>query len=259
MRHCYVVRVFTDGESGGNALGVIPDSVDLTTEAMQGIASKLGFSESVFMSWPAGGMPALRIFTPTMELPFAGHPVVGAAWVLNSLGPGADQMSVQIGEVGVRMENGACWVTAPDVDRPIMEVPAEDLGELGVQAQRAWRAIMPMDYLVAELPDAHAVDSVDPLLAAVKEACHGLYVFAQGQPTRSRFFCPAQGIDEDPATGSAAVALAAVLRSEGESSGRREIIQGPSESLSRVTVSWDESRVELAGTVVKDEVRLLDV
>ena len=258
MRHCYVVRVFTDGQSGGNALGVVPDSVELSTKNMQGIATELGFSETVFISWPADGMPALRIFTPAVELPFADHPLVGTAWVLNSMGPGADRMSLQIGEVGIRMKEDLCWITPPDADRPITVVAPEDVGKLAITADRAWRAVMPMDFLVAELADGDAIDSVNPDLAAVKVACDGLYVFAKGEPMRSRFFCPALGIDEDPATGSAAVALAAVHRFEGQDTGRLEIMQGQPESLSRVMVTWDGLSVELGGTVVHDEVRFLE-
>lgn len=258
MRSCYVVRVFTDGQSGGNALGVIPDSVDLSSEAMQGIAAELGFSETVFLSWPASGPPALRIFTPAVELPFAGHPLVGTAWILNSIGPGVDLMSIEIGEVGIRMDNGTCWVGPPERDQPVTEISADDLSRLAVEAVRAWRVVMPMDFLLAEL-DGAAIDKADPDLAVVGDSCDGLYVFARGEPVRARFFAPALGIGEDPATGSAAVALVAVLRAEGQDSGRLEILQGLSGSLSRVMVNWDGSRVELGGTVVHDEVRLLEV
>jgi PhzF family phenazine biosynthesis protein len=258
MRHCYVVRVFTDGQSGGNPLGVIPGSVEPSTEAMQGIATKLGFSETVFVDWTAVGPPALRIFTPAVELPFAGHPLVGTAWVLNSMGPGVDRMSIPIGEVGIRMDNGTCWVGPPETDQPVSAVSQDEVTKLGVTVERAWRAEMPMDFLLAELADGEAIDLADPDIAAVRDACDGFYVFTRREPVRARFFAPRLGIDEDPATGSAAVALAAVLRAEGQASGRLDILQGPPGSLSRVMVTWDGLRVELGGTVVHDEVRLLE-
>ncbi len=258
MRHCYVVRVFTDGQSGGNALGVIPDSVELSSEAMQGIATKLGFSETVFIDWTAAGPPVLRIFTPTVELPFAGHPLVGTAWVLNSMGPGVDRLSIQIGEVGIRMDNGTCWVGPPEIDQSVSEVSEHEVRRLGVSMIRAWRVVMPMDFLLAELADGKAVENAHPDLAVVNDSCDGLYVFARGEPVRARFYAPALGIDEDPATGSAAVALAAVFRSEGQNSGRAEILQGLRGSLSRVMVNWAGLGVEIGGTVVHDEVRLLE-
>ena len=77
-----VLRVFTAGREGGNHLGVVNDLVDLDDAAMQQIATDLGFTETVFVDWPEGSIPFARIFTPAEELPFAGHPLVGAAWCL---------------------------------------------------------------------------------------------------------------------------------------------------------------------------------
>ncbi len=258
MRHCYVVRVFTDGQSGGNALGVIPDSTELASEQMQEIATELGFSETVFIDWPEDHLPALRIFTPAVELPFAGHPLVGTAWVLNAMGPGADRMSIQIGDVGIRMDGETCWVAPPHLEPPVTEVTAAELNGLGIEPRRGWRVAIPMDYLLVELAAADDVAKASPDLAAVQAACDGLYVFARGEPTRSRFFAPTLGVDEDPATGSAAAALAAVMASEGQATGNLAITQGPAGLLSRVLVSWSERGTELGGTVVHDEVRLLE-
>ena len=87
-RHCYVLRVFTRGDEGGNHLGVVTDSTSLTTESMQAIAVDLGFSETIFLEWNEGEIPHVRIFTPGAEMAFAGHPLVGMAWTLKQLGPG---------------------------------------------------------------------------------------------------------------------------------------------------------------------------
>ncbi len=258
MRHCYVVRVFTVGDSGGNALGVVPDSTGLESPDMQRIAAELGFSETVFINWPPGAMPALRIFTPAAEMPFAGHPLVGTAWVLNAMGPGVDRMSIQIGEVGIRMQDDLIWVVPPPIDQPIREVPIAEVEELGVPATRAWRVEVPSDYLVAELRSEVDLIGAKPDLAAVADAADGLYIFYGHGMTRSRFFGPRLGVDEDPATGSAAVALCAVSRWLGQESGMAQIIQGLPGSLSEIHMTWDGLRVELGGRVVKDEVRELD-
>ncbi len=258
MRHCYVVRVFTVGAEGGNALGVIPDSTGLSSEDMQRIAADLGFWATVFIDWPADDMPALRIFTPAAELPFAGHPLVGTAWVLNQMGPGVDAMSIQIGEVGVRTEDALVWVTPPAIDQPIREVRVDEAIELGVPATRAWRVEVPSDFLVAEVASEADLVATRPDLGAVAEAADGLYVFYGHGLTRSRFFAPRLGVDEDPATGSAAVALCAVSRSLGQESGTAQIIQGLPGALSEIHMTWDGFTVELGGRVVKDEVRLLD-
>ena len=152
VRHCYVVRVFTVGEEGGNPLGVIPDSTGLSAVDMQRIAAELGFSETVFVDWPEGGYPALRIFTPAVEMPFAGHPLVGTAWVLNELGPGADRMTIQIGSVGIRVEDPMVWIEVPEVDRSVeeLEIVAATEG-LSISGTRAWRVFVPSEYLVVQV------------------------------------------------------------------------------------------------------------
>ncbi len=258
MRHCYVVRVFTVGTVGGNALGVIPDSTGLDLGAMQRIAADLGFSETVFIDWPSGEMPTLRIFTPAAEMPFAGHPLVGTAWVLNQMGPGVDTMSIQIGEVGVRMEDELVWVSPPPIDQPTREASVDEAASCGVKATRAWRVAVPSDYLVAEVASEADLVTTEPDLEAVSEAADGLYVFHGHGLTRSRFFAPRLGVDEDPATGSAAVALCAVSRLLGRESGAAQIVQGLPGALSEIHLTWDGLAVELGGRVVKDEVRSLD-
>ena len=260
MRHCYVVRVFTMGTGGGNHLGVIPDSTGLSASDMQAIATDLGFSETVFMKWRKPADPRLRIFTPAVELPFAGHPLVGTAWVLNEMGPGAERMSIAIGTVGIRIDRSVVWVSVPEHDRPVEELDVAAVTEgLGFTGIRAWRVEVPSKYLVVELASAADLVAVEPDIEAVAVATEGLYLVAGDDPVRSRFFAPRLGVDEDPATGSAAVAYAAVKRALGIESGSGQIVQGVPDALSEIRLVWDGSTVELGGRVVKDEVRVLDV
>jgi PhzF family phenazine biosynthesis protein len=259
MRHCYVVRVFTVGKEGGNALGVIPDGTGLNSTDMQAIAADLGFSETVFMDWPAGSDPALRIFTPAAEMPFAGHPLVGTAWVLNELGPGSEMVRIQIGEVPIQIDGDMVWVMPPAIDQPIHAAPETEAKSLGVPAVGAWHVEVPSDYLLAEVSTEEELLAVAPDPDAFPSTTHGLYVFHGRGPVRSRFFAPGLGVYEDPATGSAAVALCAVLRSQGRPTGSLQINQGLPGSLSDLRITWDGLHVELGGTVVKDEVRVLDV
>ena len=258
MRHCYVVRVFTAGLSGGNALGVIPDSTGLGTADMQRIALELGFSETVFIDWPAGNMPSLRIFTPAAELPFAGHQLVGTAWVLNEMGPGAEKMMIPIGEVAIRIEGELVWVTPPAIDQPVRQVAVDEATALGVPATRAWRVEVPSDYLVAEVSSEADLISTSPDLEAVAAAADGLYVFHGHGATRARFFAPRLGVEEDPATGSAAVALCAVTRSLGQQSGASQVVQGLPDAISEIHMTWNGLTVDLGGGVVMDELRLLE-
>ncbi len=257
MRDCYVVRVFTIGKSGGNALGVVTDSEGLSPADMQGIAAELGFSETTFTDWPAGAIPSLRIFTPAVEMPFAGHPLVGTAWVLNGISP-IDRMAIQIGEVAVHFDGDLVWVTPPAIDQPIREVPVAEAEALGVAARRAWRVQVPSDYLIAQVASEADLLSIEPDSRAIAEAADGFYVFHGHGMTRSRFFAPRLGVDEDPATGSAAVALCAVLRALGTLSGTEHIVQGLPGALSEIHMTWNGLEVKLGGTVVEDEVRHLE-
>ena len=83
-RECQILRVFTRDEVGGNHLGVVTDVDGLTPETMQSVATELGFSETIFCDI-TGEVPSARIFTPGIELPFAGHPLVGLAWALEEV------------------------------------------------------------------------------------------------------------------------------------------------------------------------------
>jgi PhzF family phenazine biosynthesis protein len=126
-RHCYVLRVFTRDGSGGNPLGVVTDILGLDDEKMQQIATDLAFSETIFLSWFEGTMPKARIFTPTIEIPYAGHPLVGAAWVLLNLGP-VDPGGIEcsIGPVKIRQVDETTWIDGAG-DQPVKAM-SPDLG-----------------------------------------------------------------------------------------------------------------------------------
>lgn len=263
-RPCHVVRVFTRGTAGGNHLGVVNDVSGLGTKAMQAIASDLGFSETIFVDWQdPDRAPVTRIFTPGMELSFAGHPLVGAAWVLCRLGPGARAGSLECasGVVRYRGEDDLTWV---DVPFGFDAAPPDDTAEITHRAglpdpARTWRLLMPKEYLIAEYDTADAVASAAPDMHVLAER-FGLLIFARsGRSVRARFFAPRGGVPEDPATGSAAVALAAALRSVGEPTGELTIRQGEEIGHpSTIELVWDQRRASIGGTVAHDEVRVLD-
>lgn len=264
MRHCYVLRVFTRGDEGGNHLGVITDTTGLPEPAMQQIAADLAFSETVFIDWREGGVPAARIFTPTMELPFAGHPLVGAAWVLGMMGPGTvDRVRCGVGEIPFRTEGEMVWVDTPMVDRvrPAPEAEAVAVAARLPEPVAAWWAEMPIPYLVIDLGLAGAVRSADPDFdALVANGAPMTYLFARnGDGYTVRFFAPEAGVPEDPATGSAAAALAAVRRFIGEGTGSAVLHQGDEIGWpSTIHLRWDERHASLGGTVRRDEVRVIE-
>lgn len=258
MRDCRVLRVFTCGEEGGNHLGVVTDLTGLDGPAMQEIASGLGFSETVFLD-VRGEMPAARIFTPASEIPFAGHPLVGAAWVLATIGAGR-RLTCGIGEVAVRVEGDRAWIeVAASADVEETSVRA-GMGARLPGARRAWMVRLPLAYLLLEVPDPGLVEGARPDFERLAgEPWEGTLLFRRDPSSvRARFFAPALGVDEDPATGSAAVALASVLSSAGESQGRLTIEQGAEVGApSRILLEWTGARVWVGGSVRADEVRSL--
>ena len=183
MSDPHVLRVFVgeDGK-GGNRLGVFLEGAGMEAPERQRIAAELGFSETVFVEDRTSGR--IRIHTPEVELPFAGHPCVGAAWLLAREGAPVATLRPPAGEVGVRFEGEITWI----------------------EARPEWAP--PFEY--RQLATPVEVDALDP-----QSAGGNLYAWAwidEGAGTiRARCFVPEVGIAEDEATGSAALALAARL------------------------------------------------
>lgn len=262
-RLCHIVRVFTRNGVGGNHLGVVLDSSGLRTVDMQKIASGLGFSETVFLE--GGDALGVRIFTPGREMPFAGHPLVGMTWVLHdSVLLATDRLVCGIGTVRVGYGDGSAWILAPR-DRPVrtVEGPDQISSMLGLPqpVTSAW-VDMPIPYLLLEMPSPEAVAAASFSRETLEQLAVGeLYLFAELETGRmkARFFAPEAGVFEDPATGSAAVALASTLTEAGQGSGRLEIEQGDELGHpSTIQLDWSDRGVRIGGTVVEDEIRSLD-
>jgi trans-2,3-dihydro-3-hydroxyanthranilate isomerase len=262
-RTCTIVRVFTRGEAGGNHLGVITDPTGLDTAAMQAIATELGFSESTFIEDQPDGVPLVRIFTPVDELPFAGHPLVGTAWVLTVHRSGAQTaLRCGIGDVTIRTDGAMVWVDAPMNGRV---VPAHDIAayleRAGIGgAVSTDRVLLPKEYVIGELSSFVEVAALAPDMAVLSEV-FGVLVYARDHDrVLARFFAPGTGVAEDPATGSAAVALATALQARGEASGSLSIDQGESIGHpSRIELRWEGDTASIGGNVVLDEVQSLGV
>lgn len=256
MRHCFVLRVFTREGVGGNHLGVVTDVSGLTDATMQKVAADLGFSETVFVDWRDGGVPRARIFTPAAELPFAGHPLVGAGWLMNVLGPmPVAVLACTAGEVPVSLEGSIAVIGAPLGERVVRRA---DLGERlsgWVNPVDVRSVSMPSEYVLVQVAGPGEVASARPA-----EAGHVMLWAWDGDSIKARFFAPDLGVPEDPATGSAAVALAAVLRDMGHGEGSLAIHQGDEIGApSRIELRWHGRDVSIGGTVVHDETRELDV
>jgi predicted PhzF superfamily epimerase YddE/YHI9 len=179
--HLHVLKVFLgEGGSGGNPLGVFLQGSEVPEEDRQSVAADLGFSETVFVEDASYGR--LRIFTPTDELPFAGHPLVGTAWLLSREGFEVPALRPPAGEVPVRAEDGMTFITG----RPEWAPHFEEI-ELGSAAEVE---------ALAGPPENH--DLVGVWAWEDKESGR----------VRARVFAPRFGIQEDEATGAHAVTLA---------------------------------------------------
>jgi len=238
--------VFAERPGGGNPLGVVFDAADFDAASMQAFAAWTNLSETIFMLPPTSGDAdyRVRIFTPRQELPFAGHPSVGAAWaaVEGGLATPRDGALVQecaAGLLPVRVE-GAPGHLRVDVRAPrareiagaatrhASEVDLALAGlALGQQAPALW-SNGPAWWLV-ELPDGAAVRAMQPDLAAIAALTRasgavGLAVHGRADAIDHqlvvRAYCPADNIPEDPVTGSVNACIAAQLAQAGTLPGR---------------------------------------
>ena len=233
----HLVDVFAERRFAGNPLAVVRDAGDLDAPSMQRIAREFGFSETTFLtSPPESAEPAVRIFTPAEELPFAGHPTLGTAWVirehLRSARPPALALALGVGLVAVSFEAAPeggeiVWLTAPPVElarRPDPSRVAAALGlapgdladDLPVREVRAGvhQLLVPLASLSALRRARLDLVAFAPL-AAEGFPPH-VYGFARehegsGRPLHARMFFEAGGVREDPATGSATACLGAYL------------------------------------------------
>lgn len=242
MQRRYVTTdVFTDRIFGGNPLAVVLDAQGLDTERMQAIAREFNYSETTFVLPPDN--PAhtayVRIFTPGRELPFAGHPNVGTAFVLAQEGIVADPMLFEeaagLVPVALLRDGGGvvgAELTAPQPLQRFGTATAEQIaacvslssGDVVIRNHPPIVASVGVNFMLAELASRDALRRVRTDLAAFARTFpigdgDALFLYTRegggGFDLHARMLAPLEGIDEDPATGSATVALAALLAALG--------------------------------------------
>jgi trans-2,3-dihydro-3-hydroxyanthranilate isomerase len=269
--HRYVfVDVFTDRPLQGNQLAVFTDARGLDDATMQRLAQELGFSETVFVLPPQGtGHARMRIFTPAVELPFAGHPTLGTAFVLGApLQLGTIVLECEAGEVPVELERDESGrIVFGRMSQPLpaiepFEREAELLAALGVE-----RSELPVElydngvrHVYVALETEAEVAMLEPdvrALAGLGDV--GVNCFAgSGRRWKTRMFGPGLGVVEDAATGSAAGPLACHLARHGAIGfgDQIELVQGveigrPSRLFATAEGSAERlERVEVGGSAV---------
>jgi len=221
-----VLRVFTDADGNfGNALGIV-DADAAPADRHQEIARELGYSETIFIQLPdrRSSTAKAHIFTPTVEIPFAGHPTVGAAWWLHSAGFHIRTLQVPAGIVQVAQAGGLTEVSARSEWGP--------------------------EFVIHDMSAAAEVEAADPADYA-DDAEHYLWAWIDENAglLRSRMFAANLGVPEDEATGSAAIRITDYLSRD------LTINQGRG---SQIYTTWSaDGWVRLAGRVVSDCTRQL--
>ena len=236
----YTCDVFTETRFGGNPLAVLPQADGLSDRKMQQIAREFNFSETTFVFPPkAGHTRHVRIFTPSREVPFAGHPNVGTAFVLASTGafgkvPSGHTVTFEeeagLVPITIYVENGRiarCELAAPQpvsvgktlALEPVAAAVSLTSADIVTATHAPQVASVGLPFLITELKDRSALERARADASAfgalvaedIRPSLH-FYVNARdGFDVRARMFAPLSGVPEDPATGSASCALAGLL------------------------------------------------
>jgi trans-2,3-dihydro-3-hydroxyanthranilate isomerase len=266
------VDVFSDKPYQGNPLAVVPEASELSTAQMQAIAREMNLSETTFVTRADSDSYWVRIFTPEIELPFAGHPTLGTAWTLRSLGRLRGNEFTQhsgAGDTRVFSAGEEFWferpgTVGPDLDerdpdstRRLGRALGLETSQVGMEARELGRSgfLRPaiansgIESLMVPLRDATVLSEARPRPHLLEEFGEGMYCFTATQAgrVRARGFFPGAGIAEDPATGSAAASLGLYLAdrigdidfelSQGEDVGRP----------SRMLIKAKRDRVQVGG------------
>lgn len=231
MSDYLVYDVFTDTPFGGNQLAIFPDANTLPQDKLQQIAAEFNFSEVTFVYPPTD--PAhtarVRIFTPTTEVGFAGHPIIGTVIALSDLGQ-SSPMTLELG-VGpllcTKDKDGAAFTTSVPLEILSEPEPSFVAAALGLSAQdirtdthAPTQASIGLPFVITELSTRAALAACEPNMERFKEGAarypteldFAIFAYVRdGGNVSSRMFAPLDNIPEDPATGSASATLAALL------------------------------------------------
>lgn len=267
----HVVDVFTDRAYSGNPLAVVLGADDLSSAQMQSMAREFNLSETTFVLPPTSSEATyrLRIFTPGTELPFAGHPSIGSAWLLRSIGRfdagtilqecGAGLLPIVVDAEGAELTGGPVSLSDPvDSAELAAGVGAAEVDLVGTPARWCGCGIE-FGYVHVRADFLARAEADLPRLAKLGHA--GVCVFAlDGTSVQARVFAAGAGVPEDPATGSAALGLAVylvasgLLPGDGDSSlSIRQGVEMGRPSTLRVTARAEGGRVveaKVSGAVV---------
>ena len=266
-----IVDVFTDTPLAGNQLAVCSNATGLTDDLMQRLAAEVNFSETTFvLPAQAGGDVRMRIFTPTRELPFAGHPVLGTAFALaGPLQSNVLRMETGVGIVPVTLEREGAKVVFGRMSQPVPTIePFGNAEEELFEALGVKGSVLPVErydngvkHVLVSLSSFDEVASLTPNIAWIEEVVRGggVSTFAvENGRVKTRMFEPEIGIGEDAATGSAAGPIAVHLARHGVIGWGNEITISQGAEIGRPSTLYATARgsndaiaeVEVGGSAV---------
>lgn len=260
-----VYDVFTARPYGGNQLAIVPDARGLADTELELIAREFNYSETVFVYPPENPdhSARLRIFTPSSELPFAGHPTIGTAVMLGDAGLGPDLvLELGIGALKARVEGAqASFTTETPLKRLAAPEPALVAEALGIApgeiTAHPVMASLGVGFTFTPVATREVLAACEPDIAGFRRGAEAhpegfnfaQYVYAEEDDViHARMFAPLDGIPEDPATGAAAATLGAHLAEirgeagsitihQGDDMGRPSVIEVHAVPGGAVTVS----------------------
>ena len=217
-----IVDVFAEAPLAGNQLAVVRDASQLTTERMQAMALEMNYSETTFVISESSDRARVRIFTPTQELPFAGHPTLGTAWLLARQ---QDHFTLELdaGDIRVEFEDGVGWMRPPPIELHETHSAGQIATTLGIDPTdidarfAPQRGSVGLEFLFVGLRSVSVLENLEMTLDRFRAVpSFALFAFTEGRDTgiadyRARMFFESGGLREDPATGSANSIFAAYL------------------------------------------------
>lgn len=262
MADYLIYDVFTDTPFGGNPLAVFPDATTLPEAQLQKIAREFNFSETTFVFPPddPAHTARVRIFTPTTEVPFAGHPLIGTALALHDLGRGdVLVLELGVGPIPCSIRAGLARFTTTVPLTVLAHPQAGDVaaclglapGLIRVDRHLPVQAGVGLEFVLAEVQNRAALAACQPVTEAFRTGAAAypspldfavLAYVRDGASVAARMFAPLDNIPEDPATGSAAAALVAYLAQLDGQSLRLILTQG--EDMGRPSTIHAEAEVE---------------
>jgi trans-2,3-dihydro-3-hydroxyanthranilate isomerase len=267
-----VYDVFTDVRFGGNQLAVFPDATKIPEDKLQAVAREFNFSEVTFVYPPENPAHSakVRIFTPTTEVPFAGHPTIGTAIAFHDLGRGGNLiLELGIGPIPCTVNESEASFTTPVPLSLLAQIPVDLVAQaLGLtpdlietRTHMPVQASLGLPFVCVELTDRQALRAAHPQLEAIRTGARSypagldfaIFCYVRrGEIVDARMFAPLDGITEDPATGSACATLMALLAAQPNGPTALTVSQGVDMGRpSSITLSAGAAGITVGGTAIR--------